>query len=149
MKALTQQEIRFVKDTNFTPTVYQCADYSKTPFKDYDEAEKAAKEKYEVDLAEFLDKNLNQEDDDAISLEYVATYLFYEFFSCEELIDMASNNPKKGLEWLQDYRYFFGFRRWDLDMAVDEMWEAVEVYEGKRDFYVTEDGQVWNKEIEE
>lgn len=149
MLPLTDKEVQFVKDTKFTPTVYQCDTYSSTPFKDYAEAEKVAKEKYGVDLAEFLKKNLEQEDTDGISLEYVATYLFYEFFSCEDLIDMASNRPEKGLEWLQDYRYHFGFRKWDLDLAVDEMWEAVMVYEGKRDFYITEDGQVWNKDIEE
>lgn len=145
MIELTAKEIKFVKETKFTPTVYQLDEYSKTPFKDFKEAKQLAKKHYGFDLTTFLKKNLEQDDQDAISLEYVATYLFYTFFSEEDLLNMS---PEDGLEWLQNYRYYLGFRKWDVAYVEQEIEEALEIYSGEREFYITEDNQVWNREIE-
>ena len=148
MLQLTKNEIRFVKETGFTPTVYQCDEYSRTTFKDYNMASKVAKDEYDVDLDEFIHKNIgiDLEDSDGISLEYVATYLFYCFFTKEEL-ELLS--PKDGLKWLQGYRYFFGFRKWDEMFTTIEINEAIEVYKGTRVFYLQDDGNVLNARKED
>lgn len=142
MKKFTDAEIKFVKETKFTPTVYQCGEYNKTPFKTFAEAEKVAKEKYNVDLESFLDKCLDDNDSDAISLEYAATYLFYSFFTRDELMGMDIDD---GLKFLQDFKYFCGFRKWDefsTALAIDD---AIRIYDGILEFYL-EDGHMWNKE---
>lgn len=144
MVKLTPEEIRFVNETKFTPTVYQLDEYPRTIFKNFDEAQTLAKKIYNFDLNDFLRKNLEQDDIDSISLEYVATYLFYSFFSKEDLNNMT---PEFGLKWLQDYRYYNGFRKWDLDYICNEIKEALEIYSGKREFYITEDNQIWNREV--
>lgn len=144
MLKLNDQEIKFVKETKFTPTVFQCDEYYRTPFKNASEASEVALRDYGVDLAAFLKKNLDQNDTDSISLEYVATYLFYTFFSEEELLNIFSEDA---LKWLQDYRYYLGFRKWDADDVAQGVEEAVEIYRGEREFYITEDNQVWNREL--
>lgn len=144
MRELSPEEIKFVKETHFTPTVYQCNEYEKTPFSSYEDARKMAKEKYSVDLDDFINKNLNQDDHGGISLEYVATYLLYTFFSKEELI---YTEPEVFLQWLEDYRYFEGFRHWGLVFVEEEVEEAIEIYDGKRKFYLTKNNQIWNKEV--
>ncbi len=154
MKQLTAQEIKFVKETGVTPTVFQCNEYKKRTYKDpywidsYAEAQNIAREDFNIDLDQFLDKNLNIDNDDfdGISLEFVATYLFYCFFSKEELERL---NPQKGLEWLQDYRYYSGFRKWDETLTCIEINEAIEAHDGERKFYLTDDGNVWNARIDE
>ena len=167
MKRLTPNEIRFVKETGFTPTVYQCDQYYLTIFTDekldynsatyhkdrekyshkwYTVVEKAAKEKYDVDLDLFLSKNLNIENDDydGISLEYVATYLFYCFFTKEELERLTDEEATK---FLQDYRYYCGFRKWGGD-CYPYIREAIQAHDGSIEFYDTEDGNVWWREVE-
>ena len=146
MRLLTKDEIRFVKETHFTPTVYQCDEYDKTPFKDFDEAVEVAKNKYNIDLNEFIDKNLNVDNDDGdgISLEYVATYLFYCFFTKEELSHMTDEEATK---FLKDYRYYNGFRKWD-DGNLIYVIEAIEVYNGEKVFYLEDDANVWNIEAD-
>ena len=167
MKQLTAKEIQFVKDTHFTPTVDQCAEWYRTIFtdeqidisdKDYASKREAysekwykvaydyAKEKYGIDLDAFITKNNNIENDDydGISLEYVATYLFYCFFTKEELENLTD---KEATEFLKDYRYYGGFRKWDGG-NLTYVQEAIEAYEGTRIFYLQDDGNVWNTEVE-
>ena len=165
MKQLTAKEIQFVKDTKFTPTVWQCDEYYRTIFTDekcefgdnyperrdvysqkwFNVASDYAKEKYGIDLDEFISKNLGPNDDyDGISLEYVATYLFYCFFTKEELENLTD---KEATEFLKDYRYYGGFRKWDGGNFT-YVQEAIEAYDGKRLFYLQDDGNVWNTEVE-
>lgn len=167
MKRLTPNEIKFVKETGFTPTVYQCDQYYLTVFTDeklelnsstytkdrekysrkwYKVAKKIAKEKYDVDLDAFIDKNLNiaNDDYDGISLEYVATYLLYCFFTKEELLKMTDEEAHT---FLQDYRYYYGFRKWYGDCS-SYIHEAIQAHDGLIEFYDTEDGNVWWREVE-
>lgn len=163
MKQLTRNEIKFVKETGFTPTVYQCDEYYRTIFtdehidisdKDYASKKEAysekwykvasdyAKEKYGIDLNVFIDKNISIENDDydGISLEYVATYLFYCFFTKDELEKLTD---KEATEFLKNYRYYCGFRKWD-NGNLTYVQEAIEAYNGDRLFYLQDDGNVWN-----
>ena len=146
MRSLTKDEIRFVKETHFTPTVYQCDEYDKTPFKDFDEAADVAKNNYNIDLKEFIDKNLNiyNDDSDYISLEFTATYLFYCFFTKDELKKLTDEEATK---FLKDYRYYNGFRKWDSD-NLRFVQEAIESYDGKRVFYLVDGTNVWNVEAD-
>lgn len=160
MRKLTKNEVAFVKETGFTPTVYQCREYHRTAFydmkldkKDYDPSEgyhyqlakKVAREKYNVDLDEFLKKNISQSlnDGDSISLEYVATYLFYLFFTKEELQRMTD---EAATEFLKNYRYYYGFRKWDGG-NLTYVNDAIRAYEGEIEFYEDTDGNVLWREV--
>ena len=157
MKQLTKQEINFVKETGFTPTVFQCDEYHRTIFTNervsrknrqayseqyYKLAADYAKLQYNIDLDVFINKNIGEklDDSDVISLEYVATYLFYCFFTKDELEKLTD---KDATEFLQDYRYFSGFRKW-YDGNLIYVNEAIEVYNGERVFYLQDDGNVWH-----
>lgn len=171
MKQLTLNEIKFVKETGFTPTVLQCAEWYRTIFTDekcefgdnyperreeyeekwYKVASDYAQEKYGVNLDEFISKNLSidLDDSDGISIEFVATYLLYCFFTKEELENLSN---QKALDFLQDYRYYGGFRKWyvgDMPYRMPYIEEAIEVYNDERVFYLQDDGNVWNTKKEE
>lgn len=142
MKRLTENEIKFIKETKVTPTVMVCEEWRRTPYANLAEATERAADLYQVSLSEILDKCA---EDDGISLEYMASYLLYTFFSLEELENMTTAAV---LDWLQDFKYFCGFRKWNENWAEIAMSEALDVYYGYREFYDTEDGEVWNREIE-
>lgn len=156
MRKLTDNEIKFIKETKWSPTLVQMS-YSKgelarTPFKDYEPEE--AENKYVAlaiqygvgELTDLYKKTCDIDNNDAISLEFEATYLLYTFFSKDELVDLDN---VWGLHWLQDFKYYFGYRKWepfDVEIAIQE---ALEIYGGSREFYeCPEDGDVWNREIE-
>lgn len=141
MKRLTEKEIAFIKETHFTPTVLQCDEYDKTPFRDYAQAEIAAKEKYGIVLKDLMEKCAADDDIDEISLEYAATYILYTFFSKEELSGMRISDA---LRFLMDFRYYLGFRKWDRSQAADCLEEAIQIYDGAREFY-PERGHMWNR----
>lgn len=143
MRRLTENEIRFVKETGITATVIQCNEWDRSQCSNYADAEKLADEKYGINLDEFssvlLDDNY-----DSISLEYDAVYLLYTFLTRKELENMNGNEV---LEWLKNFKYWFGYRKYDVDLAYMHRCEALEVYDGTREFYDTDDGEIWNREI--
>ena len=144
MRRLTENEIRFIKETGVTATVIQCDEWDRSQCSNYADAEKLADEEYGINLDEFssvlLDDNY-----DSISLEYDAVYLLYTFLTREKLKNMNGNEV---LEWLKNFKYWFGYRKYDIDLAYMHRCEALEVYDGTREFYETDDGEVWNREIE-
>jgi len=143
MKRLTENEIKFIKETGVTWTVIQCNEWNKTHLINYDVAAAIAEADYQVDLRIMLDKF---DEYDGISLEYTATYLFYTFFTKEELEQLT---PEKGIEWLKDMRYFCGYRKWGADDIAPFIVEALEIYNGFREFYECEDDkEIWNREVE-
>lgn len=149
MKRLTEQEIKFIKETGWTPTVQQCNEYSRTnkaPYyiDSFAESQNIAREDFNIDLIELYNKTCDIDNSDGISLEYEATYLFYTFFTKEELEKLTDEEATK---WLKDFKYFFGYRKWD-DGNLVYVKEAIEVYEGTREFYEEYDGDVWNREVE-
>ena len=146
MRLLTRDEINFVKATKFTPTVFQCDQYYLTIFESYEQAKEFAKRVYNFDLGEFLEKNIGVElnDSDSISLEMNAAYLFYCFFTKEELDKMSA---EEGLAWLQDYRYFLGYRKWSPQDARNAMDEAISIHYGYSKVTVGSDNNVWIEEI--
>jgi len=157
MKKLTEQEINFIKDTGWTPTLHQMG-YSENELKRTHlyqvqnipvspemmklQFESFANQ-YGFNLDDLYNKTCNLENSDGISLEYEATYLFYTFFTKEELEKLTDEEATK---WLQDFKYFFGYRKWD-DGNLVYVEEAIEVYEGTREFY-EQDGEMWNRELE-
>jgi len=157
MKRLTEQEISFIKDTGWTPTLHQMS-YSENELKRTHlyqvqnipvspemmrlQFESFANQ-YGFNLDDLYNKTCNLENSDGISLEYEATYLFYTFFTKEELEKLTDEEATK---WLKDFKYFFGYRKWD-DGNLVYVEEAIEVYEGTREFY-EQDGEMWNRELE-
>lgn len=167
MKELTANEIKFIKETGWTPTVVQCSEWYRTIWTDekvdttsenylaqrdeYDAkylviSSAQAKEKYNVDLEQLYNKLCSVEDSDGISLEYDATYLLYTFFTKEELLEL---DTAWVLAWLQDFKYYFGYRKWAESDVEAAILEAIEIHAGTREFYLTEDGYVWNREKED
>ena len=144
MKRLTENEINFIKETGVTPTVIQCDEWHRSQCSDYDDAEKLAYSKYGIELDKLFDRLVNR-DYDIISLENDATYLLYTFLTREELENM---NKDKVLEWLQNFKYWCGYRTYDKVLADMNRYEALEVYDGIREFYEEFDGAVWNRKIE-
>ena len=144
MRRLTENEIKFIKETGITATVIQCDEWNRSTCSNYADAEKLADEEYGINLDEFsivlLDDNY-----DSISLEYDAVYLLYTFLTREELENMNGNEV---LEWLKNFKYWCGYRKYDVDLAYMHRCEALEVYDGTREFYETDDGEIWNREIE-
>ncbi len=160
MIPLLDSEIRFIKETHWTPTIEQCDEWYNTIFTDetfednldkynnlisnYSEywhnyVYKIAKHKYGVDIEELYDKCVKDEDE--ISLEYDATYLFYIFFSEEKLKRLSTN---EALEFLLDFKYYNGYRKFTLN-PLSYVKEAIEIYQGERVFYL-QDKDIWNIE---
>ena len=164
MKKLTENEIKFIKETGWTPTVEQCDEWGRTIFtnlfnKDAFKKKYLDEDGYVVDefsnkVNEYVLKTYNidtvdlykkfTEESDAISLEYEATYLFYTFFTKEELEKLTDEEATK---WLKDFQYFSGYRKWDGGNLI-YVNEALEVYAGTRELYEEQDGEIWNREVE-
>ena len=158
MKMLTEQEISFIKDTGWTPTLHQMG-YSENELKRTHlyqvqnipvspemmqlQFESFANQ-YGFHLSDLYEKTCNLENSDSISLEYEATYLFYTFFTPEELLDM---DDSWALAWLQDFKYYFGFRKWDERDVECAIQEALCICAGTRELY-EQDGEMWNREVE-
>ena len=164
MRKLTENEVAFVKETGFTPTVWQCGEYYRTIFTKervelegddysgrrqayeehfYNVAKETARNEYNVDLDKFIQKNLSADldDYDGISLEYVAAYLFYLFFTEEELLKLTDEEATK---FLQDY-YYCGFRKWD-DGKLGYVNDAIRAHRGEIEFYEdTDDNVLWRE----
>ena len=163
MKQLTEQEIKFIKETGWTPTVYQCDEWYKTIWTDehleigpestYKERKEAYSAKYEelafntakkygVDLGKLYKKCTDNSD--SISLEYEATYLFYILFTKEELELLTD---EEATEFLKNFQYYLGYRKWDGG-NLQYVQEALEVYNRTRVFYLENDSDVWNIEAD-
>ena len=144
MRRLTENEIKFIKETGITATVIQCDEWDRSQCSSYADAEKLADEEYGINLDE-LSNVLLDANYDSISLEYDAVYLLYTFLTCEKLENM---NDSEVLEWLKNFKYWCGYRKYDIDLAHMNRCEALEVYDGTREFYETDNGEVWNREVE-
>ena len=120
MRKLKDNEIRFIKETGFTPTVFQCDEYERTnkaPYyiDSFAEAQNIACEDFGInDLAGLMEELTSPECADAISLEEDAEYLLSTFFSKDELDAMKAD---EALEWLKGFKYYNGYRKWGEDSA--------------------------------
>lgn len=162
MKQLTENEIKFIKETGWTPTVEQCGEWGRTVFpslfgkadfkKEYldedgyvvdefsDKVNEYVLKTYDIDTVDLYKKFT--EESDAVSLEYEATYLFYAFFTKEELEKLTDEEATK---WLKGFQYFSGYRKWDGGNLI-YVYEAIDIYNGARELYIQDDS-VWNREI--
>lgn len=162
MKQLTENEIKFIKETGWTPTVEQCGEWGRTVFpslfgkadfkKEYldedgyvvdefsDKVNEYVLKTYDIDTVDLYKKFT--EESDAVSLEYEATYLFYTFFTKEELEKLTDEEATK---WLKGFQYFSGYRKWDGGNLI-YVYEALDIYNGARELYIQDDS-VWNREI--
>ncbi len=152
MKRLTEQEINFIKNTGWSPTLHQMG-YSEDELKRTHLYQvqniPVSPEMMQLQFESFANQygfNLSDlyskctDECDGISLAYEATYLFYTFFTKEELEHLTD---KEATKWLKDFQYYFGYRKWDGG-NITYVDEALEVYNGKRVFYLEDDGAVWN-----
>lgn len=137
MKVLKQNEIDFLKKTGFTPTIYQCNEWSRTSVGSLEKAEKIAAE-YGIDLHEFY--SVLMEEYDSISLENEAAYILSVFFANEELAKMTDADA---LKFLQDWKYHLGFRKWSEWDAMNAIAEAQRIHEGFTKVTSDADGNLW------
>ena len=152
MKRLTEQEIKFIKETGWCPTIYQMgysqSELQRSVYKDLSTVNAIVafqKKANELGVNETKLYEKCTEENDGISLEYEASYLFYTFFTKEQLEKLTDEEATK---WLQDFQYYLGYRKWDNGNMI-YVQEALDVYEGRREFYETDDGAVWNREKED
>ena len=148
MKYLTDNEWKFIKETKFTPTVFQCNEYHKTTFanlcdkedeqRNFNVAQAIAKSYYDVDLKELIDKA--SDGDDGISLEFAAPYILYNLYTRDELVAMSN---KQALEALRDFKYFCGWRKADEMDGRIALYEAIKMHDGEVAFTDEFDGDVW------
>ena len=142
MKYLTEQEIKFLKDTGLTMTVLQCDEWDRCEVKSIEEATLVANRDYNISFRELVSKL--RDGDDWISLEYAASYLFYIFFTLKELEKLTD---KEGLKFLQDFKYYFGWRKADEQDARRAIEDAKLLHTG--DLILIDldgDGDVWTKD---
>ena len=163
MKLLTENEIKFIKDTGVTPTVIQCGnrEWYRTIFCDEIDQDQLtgdftnsdevfahacvyAKQMYDVDLPALYHKCML--DIDGISVDYEAPYIIYTLLTEEELDKMTD---KQLIEWLRDWKYFYGWRKheeWDARIAREE---AKGLYNGAREIRTWDDGTIYVSAAEE
>ena len=159
MKPLTQKEIDFIKETGWTPTVEQADEWYRTIFpkllkeptdsdyyinmnksdaeKYFEKIDELCLQKYNIDLTELYKKCVDEYDE--ITLENDATYLFYSFFTKEELKKLTD---KEATKWLKDFKYHCGYRKWDGG-NLSFVNEAIMVYDNEASFYTDEDNDIW------
>lgn len=142
MRMLKPNEVEFIKETHWTPTVHVCDEWHKTPYIDAEEARLAAIE-YDIDLEALY--NDCTRDVDFISLANEAAYLLFVFFSLSELEEMSA---VACLDWLQNFKYFFGFRKWSETAADCAREEAIGIYTGEKVIKIADDKSVWVKDNE-
>lgn len=155
MKRLTEQEIEFIKHTGWTPTLHQM-EYSENELKRTHlyqiqnipmssemmklEFESSANQ-YGFNLNDLYNKTCNLNNDDSISLEEEAIYLLYTFFTKDELVDMENSYA---LKWLKDFKYYYGYRKWNEYEAEMAILDALEVYSGTRTFAEDDNGEIYS-----
>lgn len=140
MEPISTREWKFLKTHNITPTVFECDEWNRTDFKDFMEASQYAKA-LKINLGDLLERAYGHTD--TISLEFEATYFFYNWFTKDELENLTEEEATKAL---QNWKYFGGFRKWDSG-NLQYVEEALEVYNGTRHFYIYKDKcgtDVWN-----
>ena len=137
MRPLKDNEIKFLKDTGFTPTVYSCDEWYRSKLKDDADAEKKACE-YGIELSPFY--NMLMEEYDIISLENEAAYILYLFFTNEQLAKLSDADA---LKFLQDWKYHCGFRKWSECDAMVARHEAERIHMGFTKVTSDSDGKLW------
>ena len=138
MKYLTNNEIKFLKETGFTLTVLQCDEWDRCSVKSFEEATIIADKNYNISLKELVSKL--KEGEDSISLEFAAGYLFYTFFTEKQLHKLSD---KDGLKFLQDFKYFFGWRKAEYLDARLGIEDALKLYNHTYVFTHQFDDCVW------
>lgn len=139
MKLLTANEIKFLKETGWTPTVASCNEWKRCTFTEDQEDE--VMESYGIDVDAFRDKMFDDNAIDCISLAEEAAYILSVFFTWSELFQMIRD--KTVLKWLQDWRYFCGYRKWDESEAYIAAGNAMDIVGGHKRVVADEDGYIW------
>lgn len=139
MKLLTANEIKFLKETGWTPTVSGCDEWERCTFTE-DQEEEVMKS-YGIDVDAFMAKIFDIEAIDGVSLEEEAAYILSVFFTESELFQMMKDETV--LEWLQNWRYFCGYRKWVEAYACFAADEAIGILNGSKKIVTDENGYVW------
>lgn len=129
MKRLTHQEIDFIKTTRWTPTVSQCKEWGRTIFENetafYTHLKNAG-----IDAEIFINKFLGEDCIDGLSFEDEAAFMLFCLCDEQELLAM---DDAAVLKWLQDWKYFFGARKWDTTDAQIAKSVALDLFDGDRE----------------
>ena len=139
MKLLTANEIKFLKETGWTPTVTSCNEWKRCTFTEDQEDE--VMKSYGIDAEAFRFMIFDDNAIDCISLAEEAAYILSVFFTWSELFQMMRD--KTVLKWLQDWRYFCGYRKWDEGEAYIAAGVAMDIVGGCKKVITDEDGYIW------
>jgi len=127
MHTLSENEIKFLKETKFSPTVVQCDEWKRTTIGSFDEAAEAAKA-YGVDFDALWENINNQEDWNGLSLSEIAVYLFATFFTLDELESLTDDEAER---FLHNWKYHLGFRKFGIGGCSLERDVAKKVLKGE------------------
>lgn len=135
MKKLLKVEIEVLKHFDITATKIQMADGNEwmppldevATFCMHNGYSYAAYDKVTAGLLLYNLADKITEPEDAISLEDLATWLLTNYFTRAELEEVTSEDA---LKFLQDWKYFGGFRKTDPDRAMVYLWNALAVFDG-------------------
>lgn len=157
MKPLTSAQIKFIKHTQITPTIFQCDEWERTIWKHNPSSDEIAATCADLGICATKDEALTLWEEllydfnrceDGISLEDAAIYLFRTFLTPDEMEKMLEApsidqglygyNLTQSGQWLRDWKYFNGYRKWDdcdylLEQALDESYVM----------YVDDDGDIY------
>lgn len=140
MKQLTELEWKFLKETRFTPTVYQCEEWPRTTLNNAEDYYSAAA-KFGINGSKLIDK-LNAEED-ACTIDDAAAYILYNYFTEDEL---SKKSDQDLLEFLCGFKYFFGFRKYAVEAIQFVRETLLQLYRHEAEFQVDDDGDIIIKE---
>lgn len=139
MKALTQMEIEFIRDTCWKPTITQCDEWAKCNINSEDDMPIALVQ-YGLELDSFYDKFFGDDCLDSISFCDEMTYILATFYEYEDIVELMDNG--KILEVCKDWKYYFGARKWSMDDAMVCAGDALAVLRGELRIWVTEENDI-------
>lgn len=142
MKALTDKEWKILKETGFTPTVYQCDEWSRTLLKDKSVSGfLRACADAGINGSQLMDKLCAEEN--SCTIDDAAAYILYNYFA---EADIDKKTDQELLDFLCGFKYFFGFRKYSVCSIPFVRETLVQLYGHETEFAVDDDDDICIKE---
>ena len=139
MKALTAKEWKILKETGFTPTVYQCDEWSRTLMTDKSTGGFLRLcADVGVNGSQLIDKLCAEED--SFTIDDAAAYILYNYFTEAEL---DKKTDQELLDFLCGFKYFFGFRKYSVYSIPFVRETLAHLYADETEFAVDDDDDIY------
>ena len=149
MKKLDWREEKILFEYGITPTVIQCDEWESRGIghPDYDKMASDFGCTYDeaISIYEKYDEKVCCVED-SISLDDLAVWYLYKKHTKEELESLSAS---KALTELKDFKYFFGFRKFEERDMYPYIADAIRVHDGECRFATYPDGELMLEHIED